>query len=125
MQKVFSKDVFITKKIEEAIEEIIKNYQLDEHDGKTLEELKKEKLLGDVRFGLCSDYFVSKKEYEEIQEMKKFEEDFNNTEDQVFIGSIKDIVEMILKDNQTIVFDCKKINDNEFKIEYKHVNFKE
>lgn len=123
MQKVFSKDVFLAKKIEEAIEEMIKNYQLDEHDGKTLEELKKEKLLGNVRFGLFDDYFISKKEYKEKQEIKKFEDDYNETEDQVFVGSKEDIVEMILKDNQTIVFDCKKIDENKFKIEYKYVNF--
>ena len=123
MQKVFSKDVFLAKKIEEAIEEMIKNYQLDEHDGKTLEELKKEKLSGNVRFGLFDDYFVSKKEYEEIQEMKRFEDYYNETQDEVFIGSKEDIVEMILRDNQTIVFDCKKIDENKFKIEYKYVNF--
>ena len=120
MQKVFSKEIFIDKKVNELVKELNENnVWLNICDG-----LTRERIL-DLGYILDVDNFVDEEIYNELKDIAKFEEDFNNTEDQVFIGSKEDIVEMILKDNQTIVFDCKKINDNEFKIEYKHVNFKE
>ena len=120
MQKVFSKDVFIDKKVNELVNDLKQNNAwLDVCDGLTRDEMIK---VGYIADKTC---FVDEDVYNEIKNIEKFEEEFNNTEDQVFVGSREDIVEMILKDNQTIVFDCKKINNNEFKIEYKYVNFKE
>lgn len=118
MQKVFSKDVFIDKKVNELVNDLKQNNAwLDVCDGLTRDEMIK---VGYIADKTC---FVDEDVYNEIKNIEKFEEEFNNTEDQVFVGSKEDIVEMILKDNQTIVFDCKKISEHEFKIEYKYVNF--
>lgn len=121
MKKVFSKDIFLMKKVEEYARRMSDSYKwLDECDGKNIDELKVSEFNG---FDIDEEYCLSEKEYNEIQEMKEFEEVFANTKDEAFIGSADDIVEMILKNNQTIVFDCKKVEEGRFKIDYKFVNF--
>lgn len=113
MKKIFSKDAFVVNKMKNTIEQ---NQWIIECDGLTIEEIER---LG-YSFSVSNDDFVSEEEYDFIQSA--------NIEEQAFVGSSRDFVDMVLRDNQTVVFGCQKLSDSndfigndKFKIYYQNM----